>query len=265
LGPTFFLFPRVLEEIFAAAGASLRSEVEMVRLDSHYRIVFGEGGELDATAEISRMEAQIVQLSLADAAGFRRFLEENRDKLRRMEPCLEAPFLGWRDIFNVQLLKMLPMLRPHQSIDTYLKRFFRDPTHSSGFLVSVKVPGHRNTPSVRWSGSSDPFAGRCQSERLRVSARIVAGGHSRGLCHACSVSFDFGSPLTERYLIRLEFVRSWRFNGLPFWWPGNLPSGRAGNIFKRPRGETPVFSFRPGRTRRHDGIASQASERFRAE
>jgi putative NAD(P)-binding protein len=33
LGPTFFLFPRVLEEIFAAAGASLRSEVEMVRLD----------------------------------------------------------------------------------------------------------------------------------------------------------------------------------------------------------------------------------------
>jgi phytoene desaturase len=70
LGPTFFLFPRVLEEIFAAAGASSRSEVEMVRLDPHYRIVFGEGGQLDATAEVSRMEAQIAQLSLADAAGF---------------------------------------------------------------------------------------------------------------------------------------------------------------------------------------------------
>jgi hypothetical protein len=42
----------------------------MVRLDPHYRIVFGEGGELDAMAEVSRMEAQIAQLRLADAAGF---------------------------------------------------------------------------------------------------------------------------------------------------------------------------------------------------
>jgi phytoene desaturase len=63
LGPTFFLFPRVLEEIFAAAGASLCNEVEMVRLDPHYRITFGAGGEIDATAEVSRMEAQIAQLS----------------------------------------------------------------------------------------------------------------------------------------------------------------------------------------------------------
>jgi phytoene dehydrogenase-like protein len=55
LGPTFFLFPRVLEEIFAAAGASLCNEVEMVRLDPHYRITFGAGGEIDATAEVSRM------------------------------------------------------------------------------------------------------------------------------------------------------------------------------------------------------------------
>lgn len=44
LGPTFFLYPRVLEEVFAAAGTSLRAEVEMVRLDPQYRIIFGDGG-----------------------------------------------------------------------------------------------------------------------------------------------------------------------------------------------------------------------------
>ena len=49
LGPTFFLYPRVLDEIFAAAGASLRQEVELVRLDPQYRIIFGGGGELNAT------------------------------------------------------------------------------------------------------------------------------------------------------------------------------------------------------------------------
>lgn len=45
LGPTFFLYQRVLEEIFEAAGTKLQREVEMVRLDPQYRIQFGAGGE----------------------------------------------------------------------------------------------------------------------------------------------------------------------------------------------------------------------------
>ena len=45
LGPTFFLYPRVLDDIFAACGYDLRREVEMVRLDPQYRLVFGAGGE----------------------------------------------------------------------------------------------------------------------------------------------------------------------------------------------------------------------------
>lgn len=141
LGPTFFLYPRVLEEIFAAAGTSLRREVEMVRLDPQYRIMFGGGGEIHATPDITRMEQQIAALAPADAPGFRRFMEENRDKLRRMEPCLETPFLGWQDLLNTRLLKMLPMLRPHQSLDTYLGRFFRDPRVRLAFSFQSKYLG----------------------------------------------------------------------------------------------------------------------------
>jgi phytoene desaturase len=141
LGPTFFLYPRVLEEIFAAAGSSLRTEVEMVRLDPQYRIIFGQGGELNATPDIARMEQQIAAIAPGDASGFRRFLNENRTKLARMEPCLESPFLGWQDLLNMRLLKMLPMLRPHQSIDTYLKRFFADPRIRLAFSFQSKYLG----------------------------------------------------------------------------------------------------------------------------
>ena len=141
LGPTFFLYPRVLDEILAVAGTSLRDEVEMIRLDPQYRIVFGEGGELNATQDIPRMERQIAAIGPDDAAGFRRFLDENRTKLKLMEPCLESPFLGWRDIINARLLKMLPMLRPHQSVDTYLKRFFRDRRIRLAFSFQSKYLG----------------------------------------------------------------------------------------------------------------------------
>ena len=141
LGPTFFLYPRVLEEIFRIGGTELRREVEMIRLDPQYRIAFGAGGQLDCTPDIARMEKQIAELSPADAPGFRRFLAENRTKLALMEPCLETHFHGWKSILNQRLLKMLPMLRPHQSLDTYLKRFFKDERVRLAFCFQSKYLG----------------------------------------------------------------------------------------------------------------------------
>src|SRR3954454_9595650 len=101
LGPTFFLYPGVLEEIFTAAGTTLRDEVEMVRLDPQYRIQFGAGGKLDCTSDIAAMENQIGALSPSDAPGFRRFLDQNRAKLSAMLPCLESSFLGWQDLIQM--------------------------------------------------------------------------------------------------------------------------------------------------------------------
>jgi phytoene desaturase len=141
LGPTFFLYPRVLDEIFRAAGTALRDEVEMVRLDPQYRIQFGAGGTLDCTPNIERMEQSIAALAPCDVPGFRRFLAENRAKLAAMEPCLETPFLGWQNLLQMRLLKMLPMLRPHQSVDTYLKRFFKDERVRLAFCFQSKYLG----------------------------------------------------------------------------------------------------------------------------
>lgn len=141
LGPTFFLYPRVLDEIFRAAGTTLQDEVEMVRLDPQYRIQFGAGGHMDCSSSIPEMERQISALCPADAPGFSRFLDENRTKLRLMEPCLESSFDGWRSILKPRVLKLLPMLRPHQSVDTYLKRFFSDDRVRLAFCFQSKYLG----------------------------------------------------------------------------------------------------------------------------
>jgi phytoene desaturase len=141
LGPTFFLYPQVLEGIFRTAGTSLESEVKLARLDPQYRIQFGAGGKLDCTPDIAAMERQIAALSPKDAPGFRRFLDENRTKLALMEPCLESAFHSWRDLVQARLLKLLPMLRPHQSLDTYLKRFFSDDRVRLAFCFQSKYLG----------------------------------------------------------------------------------------------------------------------------
>ena len=136
----------MLDEIFTAAGASLREEVELVRLDPQYRIIFGGGGELNATPDIARMEQQIGAIAPEDAPGFRRFLEENRAKLDRMLPCLENPFLGWQDMLNLRMLKTLPILRPHQSSGHLSLALFPRLPHPARLFFPVQIFRHVAVP-----------------------------------------------------------------------------------------------------------------------
>ncbi|MFM9025442.1 MAG: phytoene desaturase family protein [Planctomycetaceae bacterium] len=141
LGPTFFLYPRVLEDIFAACGRDLRSEVEMVRLDPQYRLVFGAGGELLATPDPARMEAEVSRLSPADAGAFTQFMESTREKFARFAPFLEQPFEGWRDLASPDLLKLVPILSPWRSLDGELGRFFSDERIRLAFTFQSKYLG----------------------------------------------------------------------------------------------------------------------------
>jgi phytoene desaturase len=141
LGPTFFLYPRVLDEIFAASGRDLRQEVEMVRLDPQYRLIFGAGGELLATPDIARMEAEVARLSPADAGAFTRFMDSNRAKFDRFAPFLEQPFQSWRDLAKPDLLKLMPLLRPWRSLDSELGKFFSDERIRLAFTFQSKYLG----------------------------------------------------------------------------------------------------------------------------
>ena len=141
LGPTFFLYPKVLEEIFHACGRELAEEVELIRLDPQYRIAFGSGGKIDATPDVRRMEEQIAQICPEDAPNFRRFLADNRAKLTGFQPILQRAFHGLRDLLNLDMLRMLPLVRPHLSVDSYLKSFFRDPRVRLAFSFQSKYLG----------------------------------------------------------------------------------------------------------------------------
>ena len=127
LGPTFFLYPRVLEAIYRAAGRDLRREVDLVRLDPQYHLLFGGGGELKATGDVERMQREIARLSPHDAAQFPRFLAENRLKMERFRPILESPFLRWADLLSPHMARVIPNLRPFHSLDAELRRYFQDP------------------------------------------------------------------------------------------------------------------------------------------
>jgi len=141
LGPTFFLYPRILEEIFAACDRNLHSEVELVRLDPMYRLLYGDGSELEVTSDPQRMAASIEQLSPEDGPNYSRYMEDTRRKFERFRPCLQRPFLSWRDTLSPSVLRLLPWLRPWQSVEGELRRYFRDSRVRLAFTFQSKYLG----------------------------------------------------------------------------------------------------------------------------
>ena len=141
LGPTFFLYPQILQEIFQVVGRDMFQEIPMKRLDPQYRLIFGAGGELNATSDVERMVAEIAKLSPQDAPQFRRFMSENRAKLEKFSPCLQMPFAGWTSLLSMRLLSVLPMLKPWKSLHAELAGYFQDPRLQLAFTFQSKYLG----------------------------------------------------------------------------------------------------------------------------
>lgn len=231
LGPTFFLYPQVLERIYRLVGRNLHDEVPMVRLDPQYRIVFGRtGGDLLCTPDLARMEAAVAKLNPGDAANVRRFLADNRVKLDRFRPALESPFLKWTDLFTRDVVKLLPLLRPWASVDNELSRYFSDPRVRLAFTFQSKYLGMSpfNCPSLFSIlsyleydfGVWHPIGGCSQvSERMADLAAELGVEFSLGEAveevlfdddRACGVRTGRGTYTADALVINADFAHAMR-------------------------------------------------------
>ncbi|WP_237216905.1 phytoene desaturase family protein [Falsiroseomonas oryziterrae] len=144
LGPTFFLYPRILKEIFVRCGADLEAEVDLRRLEPQYRLIFEAASgatHIDCSSDMERMEAELARFSPGDAKGLRPFMAENRAKLDVFRPVLERPFVGPLDMVKWDMIRALPLLRPWSTVDRDLARHFRDPRVRLAFSFQTKYLG----------------------------------------------------------------------------------------------------------------------------
>ncbi len=150
IGPTFFLYPEVLQNIFAEVGRDLMTEVPMVRIDPLYRVVFEGEGHLDARSCPDAMSREIARLSPSDARNLRRFLSDNRQKISKFKTILQNPFDTLFDYLRPSVVTSLPILRPHRSLDDDLKKFFADDRVRRAFSFQSKYLGMSpfNCPSL---------------------------------------------------------------------------------------------------------------------
>ena len=195
-GPTFFLYPRVLSEIFQSVGRNLMEEVPMTRLDPQYRLTFGEGGKLDCTPDLDRMDRQIAEFSPDDVGALQRYMDDNRVKLEKFRPILESHFGSAFDLLRPSLLAAAKHLHPLRSLGKELERYFSDPRLVIAFAFQSKYLGMSpfQCPSLfsilsfleYEHGVWHPFGGCC-----RVSQRMAEVAESMG------VTIRLSEPVTS--------------------------------------------------------------------
>jgi len=132
MGPTFFLMPYVLEEIFKSTGADLHDYAELLPLDPMYRLIVGDRDSetptvIDATQDIEEMSRRIGEVSKSDGEAFSRFIRDNRAKLAAAEPILRRPIRNVFDLIRSDGIKAALHIKPHLTVHGLLSKYFRHP------------------------------------------------------------------------------------------------------------------------------------------
>jgi phytoene desaturase len=145
IGPTFFLYPQILADIFETCGERLEDHVKLERLDPQYHLVFegkdGISGEIRATNDMDRLEAEVARIAPEDAKNVRKFFADNRVKLKFFKPVLEQAFHTLRAMASPAMIAALPHLHPGRSVDKDLQRYFKDPRVRLAFAFQTKYLG----------------------------------------------------------------------------------------------------------------------------
>ena len=151
LGPTFFHYPEVIEDIFKAIGMDAHEELNLHKLDLNYRLIFGKGGQLDCTSDLDQMTERIRDLSGdTNANAFRRYVVDNRLKLAKSKACLQEPWYGPTDLLSKRAMRVAGVLRPQRSVAGDLLKLFDDDRLMLAMSFQTKYLGMSpfNCPSL---------------------------------------------------------------------------------------------------------------------
>lgn len=266
-GPTLLVMPRAYRDEFACLGTSLDQEVDLVRVDPTYHIVFDDGDTLALTADGPRMRHQLEAIEPGSYAAHQRYLKEAGTFyslamaiLVNRQPRLAA------DLLSLRLLPLLLRPQAFRSHYRHMDAFFSHPRLKAAFTFQDVYMGLSpfEAPSIfsmlPYSELEDgvffPRGGMTQvvTALMRIATRAgaefefnapveridVADGSARG------VAMADGRHLTADVIIANA--------DLPYVYQTLLPPSVEAASLRQKRYSCSVISFFWGIDRRLDGL-----------
>ncbi|WP_339202908.1 phytoene desaturase family protein [Paenibacillus sp. FSL K6-3182] len=139
-GPTFFMMPHLLEEMFQSVNRSLYDYVELIALDPLYRLQFGDVA-FSPTRDEKQMVERIEALFPGNGKGYLQFMKEEGEKYNKVSPLLQRPFSKLSDYISRDVFQALPRLNAVGSVYDRLSRYFTDERLKYAFTFQAKYLG----------------------------------------------------------------------------------------------------------------------------
>ncbi|MEE5150299.1 phytoene desaturase [Pseudomonas alliivorans] len=124
-GPTVITDPSAIEELFTAAGKSMKDYVDLLPVSPFYRLCWEDGTQFDYANDQASLDLQIGALNPRDVAGYQRFLAYSKAVFNEGYLKLGAvPFLSFRDM--IQAGPQLARLQAWRSVYSKVSEFIED-------------------------------------------------------------------------------------------------------------------------------------------
>lgn len=139
-GPTFFILPGILEEIFREVGKDLHAYVKIVKLDPMYRLVYDDR-YIDVSTDRQKMRAELDRAFPGNSDNYDRFLRNEAKRFKKIFPLLQKKYTRVADLFDPRVFEAIPQAALGKTLIDVLKQYFVDERLQVAFSFQAKYLG----------------------------------------------------------------------------------------------------------------------------
>jgi len=140
LGPTFFMMPGILEEIFQMAGRQLQDYVQIQEINPLYTLKFKDLS-FSPTRNYEEMIQEIENKFPGNGAGYDQFMKIEGEKFDRVTKLLQQPFTKITDLITRNMVSAFPKLNALDTVYGRLSNYFSDERLKWAFSFQAKYLG----------------------------------------------------------------------------------------------------------------------------
>ena len=143
LGPTFFLMPKILEDIFIESGERLDEHLNLIEINPMYRLKFYGLDDFNPYSHSKKflMYGEMEKIFPYSSKAYDDYIKNEEKKFSKLEPCLKVAYLSLGDYLKPNFLKALPYLDAHKSIYDVLGSYYKENELKLAFTFQAKYIG----------------------------------------------------------------------------------------------------------------------------
>ncbi len=139
-GPTFFILPGILEELFAEVGKDLHDYVKIIRLDPMYRLLFHDA-TLDVSTDRQKMAAELERVFPGSSQAYDRFMTQEKKRFDHIFPLLQKKYTNFTDLLDRRVFAAIPHAAFGRTLIDVLGDYFKDERLRLAFSFQSKYLG----------------------------------------------------------------------------------------------------------------------------